>query len=516
MKDRLFFFWFMLFSFFGILFFRLFWLTIIEGDKNRVLADGQRIRLVKIRAPRGEIFDRNGKLLTRNIPLFRKCETENEKCQEITREEALDLEVQGKESQIQIDVGRDYLYGEATAHLLGYLGEASKEEIESGRWKAGDFLGKTGVEEAYEKVLGGKDGAELLEVDTWGRTVRKIGQKEPVAGKTITLSIDADLQNVAFRALEGKKGAVVAQNPKTGEILALVSSPSFDPNQITEKDLLSPDNPFFNRAISGNYPPGSTFKIVTSAAALEEGKITGDTKIEDSGVITVGRYRYANWYFTQYGKTEGIVNVVWALKRSTDTFFYKVGEWVGAKKLVEWGRRFGLGRVLGIDIPGESAGFLPDPDKDWFLGNTYHLSIGQGNLGLTPLQVNAVTAMIASGGKLCKPRVLKMEEGKTGDCQDIDLKKETINLISAGMREACSLGGTAFPLFNFTPPVACKTGTAEFDDPRGRTHAWLTAFAPVGNPEIVVTALVEAGGEGSRVAAPIVRKVLEEYFRDFH
>jgi penicillin-binding protein 2 len=174
---------------------------------------------------------------------------------------------------------------------------------------------------------------------------------------------------------------------------------------------------------------------------------------------------------------------------------------------------FGVGRTLGIDIPGESAGFLPNADKDWFLGNTYHLSIGQGNLGLTPLQVNAITSVIASGGKLCRPTVLRLGGRKTENCQDVDLKKETTDLISQGMKEACSPGGTAFPLFDFTPPVACKTGTAEFGDPQGRTHAWLTAFAPVENPEIVVTALVEGGGEGSRVAAPIVRKVLEEYFR---
>lgn len=519
MKQRFLLFWFFLIIFFGILLARLFELTIIEGTKNREFADGQRIRLRKISAPRGEIFDRNGKPLVRNIPIFKECEVQSAKCKEITREQALNFEAQNREADLVIDIGRQYPYGEAMAHLLGYLGEVSQEEIKN--HKLGDLIGRTGVEEQYEDVLRGENGAELLEVDTQGKTIRKIGKKEATAGKDITLSIDANLQVAAYQALKGKKGAVVAQNPKNGEVLALVSTPSFDPGDITEEVLTDPATPLFNRAISGAYPPGSTFKIITAAAGLEEGKISSETKIEDPGEIIIGKYRYVNWYFTQYGKTEGVIDLVRAIKRSTDTFFYKVGEFIGATKLVEWGRKFGLAERLGIDIPGEISGFLPNPTSgDWFLGNTYHLSIGQGNLGSTPLQVNTMAGVIASGGKLCQPRLLRNEVeprkdgniGTNGDCFEIGLKKETIRLITEGMREACSPGGTAFPLFDFSPGVACKTGTAEFGDPAGRTHAWLTAFAPAENPEIVVTALVEAGGEGSSVAAPIVRKILEEYF----
>jgi len=447
--------------------------------------------------------------LVKNIPIYKRCDL-TFSCQEISREKALFLEAQGREAELLVEVGRDYPFSQSLAHVLGYLGQASPEEVEKRERKLGDLVGRTGIEEEHDLPLRGQDGGELLEVDTNGVTLRRIGHQEPIPGEDLTLTIDIALQEAAFRTLEGKKGAVVAQDPETGEILALVSSPSFDPDYL-EEALQDKRLPMFNRAISGAYPPGSTFKVVTAAAGLEEGKITADSKIEDKGVIVVGTYRYANWYFTQYGKTEGVIDLVKAIKRSTDTFFYKVGEFVGAQKLVAWGKAFGLGQKTGIDLPGEAPGFLPDPSgARWFLGNTYHLSIGQGALGLTPLQVNQMAAVIASGGKLCQPYLIKTD--KVTPCQDVGLKEETIRLITEGMKEACSPGGTAFPFFDFTPQVACKTGTAEFGDPAGRTHAWLMAFAPFDNPEIVVTALVEAGGEGSYVAAPVVKKVMEAWF----
>jgi len=270
----------------------------------------------------------------------------------------------------------------------------------------------------------------------------------------------------------------------------------------------------FNRAVAGLYPPGSTFKIVSATAGLEEGKITEATTYVDTGEVRVGSYVYTNWYFTQYGKTEGEINVVGALKRSTDTLFYKLGEWVGPIRLAQWAKAFGFGKPTGIDLPVEAAGRVPDPSSgQWFLGNTYHFAIGQGDLLTTPLQVNVMASIVANGGKVCKPYVLN-SKFQTEECKDLQLKPETLRLVKEGMRGGCAPGGTAFPLFNFQPQVACKTGTAEFGDPAGRTHAWLTAFVPADDPQIVVTALVEAGGEGSRVAAPIVKKVLEVWFRE--
>lgn len=533
-----------LFGFLGLLLLRLFQLTIIEGSINRQSADTQRIRLRKISAPRGMIFDRKGKPLVRNIPIFNRCSLTENTCSEISRQEALRLEAEGRDTELLIGAGRSYPYGKATAHLLGYLGEVTEEEIKNKSCKSfslKDLVGRTGIEEQFDCLLQGIDGGELMEVNTEGKTLRKIGKREAVVGQDITLSIDIDLQIEAYKALEGRRGALVASVPLTGEILVLVSSPGFDKAQAVLND---PDQPLFNRAISGAYPPGSTFKLVTAAAGLEEKKITSQTLIEDTGVITVGAFRYTNWYFTQYGKTEGKINVVEALKRSTDTYFYRVGESVGASKLIDWAKKFGLGKSTGLELPSEISGSLPNPSSgEWYLGNTYHLSIGQGALWLTPLQVNQMTSVIASGGKWCQPHIRVKEpfdsvytdppaggeraqgkqaserpvrrslgEGGVKGCHDVGLKKETIGLVTEGMKEACSPGGTAFPLFNFKVPVACKTGTAEFGDPKGKTHAWLTAFAPVDKPEIVVTALVEEGGEGSRVAAPIVKKVLEAYF----
>ncbi|PJC27944.1 hypothetical protein CO054_02805 [Candidatus Shapirobacteria bacterium CG_4_9_14_0_2_um_filter_39_11] len=535
-KNRILIFWGIFAIGFLLLIGRLVELQIIFGTKNKILAEGNRIKKIVNPAPRGMIYDRNEKELVRNVPIYRikvqsaKCKVQSEDCfEDIPREEALRMEARGETENLRMDIGRDYLYGRSLAHVLGYLSEANPQEVEEGRWEMGDLVGRTGVEEKYDALLRGKDGGELIEVDSLGNKVREIGKIEPVPGKDIHLSIDGELSKVAWEALGDQPGAVVTTEVKTGQVLVLVSSPSFNPNQISEQDLTNPGLPFFNRAIGGAYPPGSTFKIVTATAGMEEGKINENTTFEDPGEIRIGEYVYRNWYFTQYGKTEGTINLVRAIKRSTDTFFYKVGEWVGATTLAEWARVFGLGRKTGIDIPGEVAGLVPDPGwkekttgERWFLGDTYHFAIGQADLLTTPLQITMMTSVIANDGKLCKPQV-KLETGNSklaiDNCQDLKLKPETLRLIKEGMKEACSPGGTAFPLFDFKPQVGCKTGTAEFGDPAGRTHAWLTAFvapgealAKSGKEPIVVTALVEAGGEGSYVAAPIVKKVMESYF----
>jgi len=528
---------------------RLFELQIISGAKNRALAEGNRIKREVLPAPRGMIYDRQGKELVRNVPIYRVREKENEEDKEdeeykvISREEALGMEARGETENLRMDIGRNYLYGKALAHVLGYLGEADENEVKSGKYKAGDLVGRMGVEEEYNEILRGQDGGEVYEVDAHGNKVREIGKVEPIPGKNLYLSIDAEVSKVAYEALETKPGAVVATEPKSGQVLVLVSSPSFNPNDITSQSLTDKALPFFNRAISGAYPPGSTFKIITSVAGLEEGKIDANTTWNDTGEIRVGDYSYKNWYFTQYGKTEGTINLVRAIKRSTDTFFYKVGEWVGPKKLSDWAKAFGLGQKTGIDLPGEVGGLVPSPEwkektgGHWFLGNTYHFAIGQGDISTTPLQINIMTEVIANGGKLCLPKVEKVTNKKDLKCQDLKLKELTLDLIKEGMKGVCSTGGTAFPFFDFQIPslpanesqhepytnsiekasaktgwVACKTGTAEFGDPQNRTHAWLTAFAPADSPEIVATALVEGGGEGSYVAAPVVKKVMEAWF----
>ena len=515
---------------------KLFELQLVFGSKNRALAEGNRIKKEVIPAPRGIIYDRYDKELVRNVPIYRlkteeNCEDEEGCFKFISRDEALNLEAQGELDGLRTDIGRDYLYREALAHVLGYLGEANKEEVELGKYQMGDLVGRMGVEEKYDRLLRGQDGGLIYEVDAYGNKIREIGRFEPIPGNDLYLLIDAELSKKTYAALEGKPGAVVVSKVENNEILALVSSPSFDPNLLSRtenkdeksqekiKDLFKdPLKPFFNRAITGVYPPGSTFKIVTATAGIEEGKVDEDTIYNDTGQIQIGEYVYRNWYFTQYGKTEGEIDLIMAIKRSTDTFFYKIGEWVGATRLSEWAYAFGLGKKTGIKIPGEVAGFVPTPKEKqrlkgerWFLGNTYHYAIGQGDLLTTPLQINNLTNIIASGGELCNPSLLEDEEV---NCQSLRLKDLSLKLVKEGMKEACSPKGTAFPFFDFKPQVACKTGTAEFGDPEGETHAWLTAFAPFDKPDIVATALIEKGGEGSDVAAPVVKEIMNYYFHE--
>ena len=515
---------------------KLFELQLVFGSKNRALAEGNRIKKEVIPAPRGIIYDRYDKELVRNVPIYRlkteeNCEDEEGCFKVISRDEALNLEAQGELDGLRTDIGRDYLYREALAHVLGYLGEATKEEVELGKYQIGDLVGRMGVEEKYDRLLRGQDGGLIYEVDAYGNKIREIGRFEPIPGNDLYLLIDAELSKKTYAALEGKPGAVVVSKVENNEILALVSSPSFDPNLLSRtenkdeksqekiKDLFKdPLKPFFNRAITGVYPPGSTFKIVTATAGIEEGKVDEDTIYNDTGQIQIGEYVYRNWYFTQYGKTEGEIDLIMAIKRSTDTFFYKIGEWVGATRLSEWAYAFGLGKKTGIKIPGEVAGFVPTPKEKqrlkgerWFLGNTYHYAIGQGDILTTPLQINNLTNVIASGGELCNPSLLEDEEV---NCQSLRLKDLSLKLVKEGMKEACSPKGTAFPFFEFKPQVACKTGTAEFGDPEGETHAWLTAFAPFDKPDIVATALIEKGGEGSDVAAPVVKEIMNYYFHE--
>ena len=515
---------------------KLFELQLVFGSKNRALAEGNRIKKEVIPAPRGIIYDRYDKELVRNVPIYRlkteeNCEDEEGCFKVISRDEALNLEAQGELDGLRTDIGRDYLYREALAHVLGYLGEATKEEVELGKYQMGDLVGRMGVEEKYDRLLRGQDGGLIYEVDAYGNKIREIGRFEPIPGNDLYLLIDAELSKKTYAALEGKPGAVVVSKVENNEILALVSSPSFDPNLLSRtenkdeksqekiKDLFKdPLKPFFNRAITGVYPPGSTFKIVTATAGIEEGKVDEDTIYNDTGQIQIGEYVYRNWYFTQYGKTEGEIDLIMAIKRSTDTFFYKIGEWVGATRLSEWAYAFGLGKKTGIKIPGEVAGFVPTPKEKqrlkgerWFLGNTYHYAIGQGDILTTPLQINNLTNVIASGGELCNPSLLEDEEV---NCQSLRLKDLSLKLVKEGMKEACSPKGTAFPFFEFKPQVACKTGTAEFGDPEGETHAWLTAFAPFDKPDIVATALIEKGGEGSYAAAPVVKEIMNYYFHE--
>lgn len=548
----------------GLLFVRLFVLMILHGPRYRALAQENRVHETRIAAPRGILYDRNGIPLVRNIPIF------------IGDQDDIVYEKPPERPDVHwIEaVGRDYPYGPAFSHVVGYVGEISGDQLKEFRYqsyRAGDVIGKMGIEDVKDREIRGTDGKELMETDALGQKVRRLGIKPPVAGDNLTLTLHRDLQLAAAAALGELPGAIIATIPSTGELLVLYSSPSFDPNALVRGEgsaiLQRTDQPLFDRAVSGQYPPGSTFKIITAVAALESRSISHDTYYEDTGVLTVGSFSFGNWYHSQYGKTEGSLNIVGALKRSNDIFFYHAAQATGIETLAGWAKTFGLGKPLGIDLTGEMSGLMPDPvwsesvkKEPWYLGNTYHVAIGQGDVLATPLQVNSWAGVIATGGKLCRPHVLQNKN----DCKDVGISRGTIDLIREGMKQACAPGGTGWPLFKFKVknpsyasaetavrenaeafagrtkytidnidyfeptegsgsgelkkeswveiPVACKTGTAEFGHPENKTHAWLTAYAPLVNPQISVTVLVEQGGEGSTNAAPIAKKVLEAWF----
>lgn len=464
---------------FLILIGRLFDLQIIKGSYYRKLSEGNRINRVKIKAPRGKILARGGEVIN----------------------------------------GPDF------SHITGYLAETNENEvgkidpkcIEKGSYKLGQILGRGGLQEQYNCTLAGIDGEELIEVNSMGEKIRSIGTKVPVAGIDVKTHIDFNLQKVIAKEMEGKTGSVVATDKK-GQILALYSAPSYNPSDIV-KSLNDPELPLFNRAIGGLYHPGSIFKPLVLIAALEEKKIDKDFKYIDTGVVTVesiyGNYSYSNWYYSQYGSTEGEIDLTKALARSTDTFFYTIGGMVGIDNLVEWMKKFGLTKPTNIDITGEILSLIPSPDwkekvkgEKWFLGNTYHFSIGQGDLALTPVGIHRADLAVNNGGKLCELKIV----GDT-KCVDLKIKTENIQLVKEGMRKACTVGGTGFTFFDFAEnhngsQVECKTGTAETNED-DKTHAWFV----VSLDDLQLTVMVEKSGEGSKVAGPIARNIFDEYFK---
>lgn len=527
---------------------RLASIQIFQGKYYSALSNNNRIRTNAIHAPRGIIFDRLGVPLVFNTPGFRL--VEKDKTTFLSHEEATKYIAKG-EKNIGIDSLRQYPYKEVFSHVVGYIGQITKEELRLPQfvsYRLQDTVGKSGIEQMYESKLKGVDGKQLVEVDAMGKAVRILGQEDPLPGKDVTLTLDARLSQVLFLAMRDvNKGAAIVSTP-TGEILAMLSQPSFDPNLFTMGDSYksatesayknvfqalsdSRNQPFLNRAISGVYPPGSTFKLVTAAAGLENKKIDEHFTVVDTGILQVGAFSFGNWYFLQYGRTEGEVDVVKGIKRSNDIFFYKVAELLGVESLSAMAKKLGLGEKTGIDLVGEAKGLVPSDawkreviGEQWYLGDTYHYGIGQGYLLTTPLQVNTWTQAIANGGVLYEPHLLKSQISRlqspeaTANGGQANLKSQklitdkTRELIREGMIQSCSPGGVAWPLFEFKVSVACKTGTAQHGSEKDLPHAWITLFAPAYDPQIIVTVLAESSGEGSNIAAPIAKKILEEWF----
>lgn len=530
----------MLIFFFG-LFLRLFHLQIVLGQENRERADSNRIELKVIHAPRGVIYDRNAKILAKNIPGFRLGK------KIISRDEALVLEAKNDPeiNNFEVDSVRHYPLSEISSHILGYVGQITEEELKQPEYKdykIGDRIGRSGVEQVYESVLKGIDGAEIIEIDASGNKLRTLRKIDPIPGSNLFLSLDADLQKIVFNKMKlaAEKlniccGAAIVQNPQNGQILSMVSLPGYDNNAFTdparsgdiEKYFNDMQAPLLNRAISGTYAPGSTFKIVSALAALSSGKITKDTYFEDTGITKIGIWTFANWYFVSAGRTEGAVNLIKALERSNDTYFYKVGEIVGEKILGDTAKKIGFGNILGIDLPGEATGIVPDnawKEKNigdvWYPGDSLHMAIGQGFILATPLQILNETSFVASGGQLIRPSIVNkitkqdnqtVKEFKPDLIANGLFKKSDIDLVQQGLSLVPKSGGTAWPFFGFTIQSAGKTGTAETGE-KNKTQAWYTAYAPVDDPKITVTILLEKGGEGSDASAPIVKDIFTWFF----
>ena len=554
------------------------YLQIYQGEYYAGLADGNRIRIVPSMAPRGTFYDRNGELLVTNRPGFSvsllpltapisddvidrlsdllKVPTDEIKTKiaghsgfnpiriktDVTPDIVSIIEEQKSQYPgvvIEVTPIRDYILKQEGAHTFGYVSEINDTELEKMKdegYKSGDIIGKFGLEKVYDKELRGENGGQQVEVDVSGKPVQILGRKEPVPGDDLELTIDINLQQAAEKAVDEQltqigahAAAAVVMNPQTGEILAMVSRPAFDPNLfahgISSKDWNqlnnNPYHPMDNKTITGEYPPGSTFKIVTGTAALTEGVVTPDEQIFDSGhhwIIPKGNAD---------GEALGWLNFRTALAHSDNVYFYEMGNRLGIDRLEKYARMFGLGAKTGIDLPYEATGLVANrrykeknfDDGEWYLSETFDAAIGQGFNLVTPLQAAMVMGEIAADGKRYKPHVVNRIIAPDGrvvkDFQpellsQLDVPEEDIKLVQDGLHDVTKYGTAASSFRGFTVDIAGKTGTAE--NSQGRDHGWFVAYGPFDNPNIVVAVIVENGGYGSQSAVPIGRKILEAAF----
>ena len=554
------------------------YLQVYEGDYYASLADGNRIRIIPASAPRGTFYDRNGELLVTNRPGFtvsllpltapisddvkqRISDLVHVPVEEINKKIAahsgfnpiriksdvtpdiVSIIEEQKDNYpgvvIEVQPIRDYIYKQQGAHTFGYVSEINDEELAKKKdegYKSGDIIGKFGLEKVYDKELRGADGGEQVEVDVSGKPVAILGRKDPVPGDDLVLTIDKNLQLAAEKAVDeqlaqihASAAAAVVMNPQTGEILAMVSRPAFDPNAFAHGISTkywnqlnnNPFHPMDDKAITGEYPPGSTFKIVTGTAALTEGVVTPEEKILDTGhhwIIPKGNSE---------GEALGWINFREALAHSDNVYFYEMGNRLGIDRLEKYARMFGLGARTGIDLPYEADGLVANrrykeknfEDGEWYLSETFDAAIGQGFNLVTPLQAAMVMSQIAADGKRYKPHLVNRIVAPDGSTvkefepellSTLDVPENVIKLVQDGLHDVTKYGTAASSFRGFNIDIAGKTGTAE--NSHGRDHGWFVAYGPFDNPNIVVAVIVEQGGFGSQSAVPIGRKILEAAF----
>ncbi len=510
---------------FTVLFLRIMQLQVAQGSEYVKKAEDNRFYTQRLPALRGVILDRFGDPLVWNVQKFFHVENPGAlyvKTEPIDRDEALQLMATNSAS-VNTETQRFYRFPQSLAHVLGYVGSVTAEDLERDPTaRVGQQLGKAGLELNYEKQLRGQDGQTIYEIDALGHKLRQVDRVEPTLGKNLQTSIDPYITEVAAQALAGKRGAVVMTDASTGQVIALTSAPNYDSNILsqTESDpqketerkakvqtfFTDPQQLFFDRAISGAYPPGSVFKLIVGLAGLEANSFTADTQVDDEGVIKLGDFVFGNWYYRQYGRVEGMINLARAIARSNDIYFYKAAEWTGPDNIAIMSRLLGLGSKTGIDLPAETRGLVPDPawkqkvkNEKWFLGDTYHMGIGQGDLLTSPIQLAQMTQALANQGQLCQVSIVNQDKRQ---CRQAVANLDHLKLVLSGMVGVCSTGGTAYPFFPYNAKylspdvtdanqqmdngaVACKTGTAEFgaQDSRGyrKTHGWFTAAVTLPN-----------------------------------
>lgn len=565
---------------------RLVNLQVTKASAFQVLAKGNRVETRFTQPPRGVIVDRKSRDLVKNTPAYSlelypaqlpKTKSAREliyqQVEQITGIKQSDIigqvDIHGLNSlepiTLKADIDRDtalmwqiklatlsgismtrlpsrsYDNTLGLSHLLGYIGKITEKELkERDDLSASSFTGKAGLESAYDSYLQGKVGREEAEVDSKGRIQRVVSSEVAEPGNILNLYLDKDLQaEMAAALLEGaekagrKKGVAIAIDPRNGGILGMVSLPSYDNNVFTQTDkaderkrfLNDKDQPLFNRAIAGAYPPGSTTKPIWAAAGLQEGLINEKTNIQTPAQITVGSSVFPDW------KPHGNADVKKAIAESNNIFFYALAggydkiKGMGPTKMKEYAQRFGWGSKTNIDLPGEAKGLVPDPawkkeklKEGWYIGDTYHIGIGQGYLSLTPLQIANSITPFANGGTLYEPRLVKEIKSLDGVViaspgdkvirKDV-VSSDTIRIVREGMRQTI-LEGTARPLNEIPMAIAGKTGTAQFEE-KDKTHAWFVGFAPYENPEITLLVMIEGGGESFDVAVPIAKRILTWY-----
>jgi len=572
---------------FAILLTRLWFLQFIDVDRLKKMSENNRLRFIPVAASRGALLDRNGKVIVNNTPSYSLAVIPNEVADKdylldniasilkidrselqakwekgkgrakyfptvlasgISRDqveyfEENSLRLNGLE--IEVKPVREYPEVTLASHLLGYIAEVSESELavpEFADYNSGDYIGKNGIERSYEKFLHGNDGGRQIEVDARGRYLRTLSETLPVPGESLMLTIDIDLQRTTEKALGDKAAAVVALDVNSGEILSFASSPGFDPALFTRRMppeqwkayLEDKRHPLENKALKGQYPPGSTFKIITALAGLAEGLVDERTTVTCNGEYKLGNRTFHCWNRKGHGK----VNLKGALKASCDVYFYQLGERLGVDKIALYAKKFGFGEPLGVGLENEKSGFVPTTEwkekksgTKWYAGETLPVAIGQGYLTATPLQLAAMTAGLATNGKIFRPHLVKKILGREGNVvkefspeifKNIELKPESYRLVKEGLLAVVNEpGGTGGAARLYEVKVAGKTGTSQVVKLKEkksatayqhRDHALFVAFAPYDNPEIAVAVVVEHGEHGGGAAAPVAGQVLRKYF----